>query len=306
MIELKTTRKATTNKSVKFKESPPKSDTLEIIVSKRIYTIFTYYPFFGFFEELLKSLLYAVKVERYILYKEGGENLKLVDSKSHSRLIKNALEDLRKDSTSKPIVADKLLDFTVCGNNKSYLQLNREALTYNMAEEWAYYILSLFTLDVFLDLLTLIILEEKIVFVCTNAPILTHAIYLFTKVLIKPFEYPYPVVSLIPDQEEYLNAPFPVVYGYLKSREELEANKTVKRYKNVYVFFEPEGVEIVSDEDKKKVLNRKSPKLRDRLISKFKKMHRNYPSTTFFNFMQKKQEEFEYPVNIELAREILS
>lgn len=80
------------------------------------------------------------------------------------------------------------------------------------------------------------------VFVCTNATILTHAIYLFTKVLIKPFEYPYPVVNLIPDQEEYLNAPFPVVYGYLKSREDIIEAKLHKKYKNVYVFFEPEGV----------------------------------------------------------------
>ena len=69
-----------------------------------------------------------------------------------------------------------------------------------MAEEWAYYVFSLFTLDVFLDVLTLMALEERIVFVCPNACILTHAIYLFTQVLIKPFEYPYPVVNLIPDQ----------------------------------------------------------------------------------------------------------
>ena len=69
-----------------------------------------------------------------------------------------------------------------------------------MAEEWAYYVLSLFTLDIFLDLLTLMVLEEKMVFVCSNPAILTHAIFLFTNVLIRPFEYPYPVVPLIPDQ----------------------------------------------------------------------------------------------------------
>lgn len=54
----------------------------------------------------------------------------------------------------------------------------------------------------------------------------------------------------------------------------------------------------MSEEDKKKVLNKKSPRLRDRLISKFKKMRKNYPSTSFFSFMQKKHSEFEYPVNI--------
>jgi hypothetical protein len=44
-----------------------------------------------------------------------------------------------------------------------------------------------------------------------------------------------------------LNAPFPVVYGYLKTKEELMSAKTTKRFKNVYVFFEPTGVEIISD-----------------------------------------------------------
>ena len=68
------------------------------------------------------------------------------------------MKDLKEDSTGKAIVTDKLLDFAVCGNNKSYLQLSREALTYSMAEEWAYYVFSLFTLDVFLDVLTLMTL----------------------------------------------------------------------------------------------------------------------------------------------------
>lgn len=115
---------------------------------------------------------------------------------------------------------------------------------------------------------------------------------MFTKVLIKPFEYPYPVVNLIPDQEEYLNAPFPIVYGYLKSKAEVVGAKLPRRFKNVYVFFEPGGVEIFSEEDKRKVLNKKSPRLRDHLISKFKKMRKNFPSVSFFSFMQKQSEDF--------------
>jgi hypothetical protein len=35
-------------------------------------------------------------------------------------------------------------------------------------------------------------------------------------------------------------------------------------------------------------------------------MQRNYPSTSFFGFLSKKTIDFEYPVNIELAREVLS
>lgn len=56
-----------------------------------------------------------------------------------------------------------------------------------MAEEWAYPILSLFTLDIFLEVLTLMMLEEKMVFVCENKTILTYAIFLFTKVMMRPF-----------------------------------------------------------------------------------------------------------------------
>jgi hypothetical protein len=73
--------------------------------------------------------------------------------------MRNAMEELRKEAGTKAIVAGKLLDFSVCGSNKAYLQLSRESLTFCMAEEWAYYVLSLFTLDVFLDLLTLMMLE---------------------------------------------------------------------------------------------------------------------------------------------------
>ena len=69
------------------------------------------------------------------------------------------------------------------------------------------------------------------VFVCENKYILTYAIFLFTKVLMRPFEYPYPVVNLIPDQEEYLNAPFAIVYGYNKSKEEILAAKIHKNAK---------------------------------------------------------------------------
>ena len=68
--------------------------------------------------------------------------------------------------------------------------------------------------------------------------------------------------------------------------------KIPKRFKNVFVFMEPTGVELLCEEDKKKVLAKRSPRLRDRLISKFKKMHRNYPSMSFFSFMNKKSEEF--------------
>jgi hypothetical protein len=35
---------------------------------------------------------------------------------------------------NKPVVIDKLLDLSVSGNNKVYLQLNKDSLTFSMAE----------------------------------------------------------------------------------------------------------------------------------------------------------------------------
>jgi len=62
-------------------------------------------------------------------------------------------------------------------------------------------------------------LEDRVVFICDNSHILTHAIYLFTHVLFKPLNYPYPVVNIIPGNDEtYLHVPFPTVYGLLKKR----------------------------------------------------------------------------------------
>jgi hypothetical protein len=46
-------------------------------------------------------------------------------------------------------------------------------------------------------------------------------VYLFSHVLLKPLNYAYPVVNIVPGID-YLNAPFPVVYGLLKKRKSLE------------------------------------------------------------------------------------
>ena len=66
-------------------------EDLKIGVSQRAYTIFSYYPFFNFFEELIQSLLYSAKIERYIKYKESGESLEVIDSKFHGTMISGML-----------------------------------------------------------------------------------------------------------------------------------------------------------------------------------------------------------------------
>ncbi len=58
----------------------------------------------------------------------------------------------------------------------------------------------MFTFDSFIDLFTLVMLEDRIVFVCENSNILTYTIYLFANILTKPFKYPFPVVNIIPNE----------------------------------------------------------------------------------------------------------
>jgi hypothetical protein len=108
-------------------------------------------------------------------------------------------------------------------------------------------VLSMFTFDTFLDIWTLMMLEDKLVFICENSNILTHTIYLFTNVLTKPLEYPFPIVSIVPshEDEEFLSAPMPIVYGILKKRKSIEDRNILHNFDMTYIFLAPEKVEIV-------------------------------------------------------------
>lgn len=58
----------------------------------------------------------------------------------------------------------------------------------------------MFSAETFLDLFTLLMLEDRLVFVCENSHILTYTIYLFANILPKPFKYAFPVVNIIPNE----------------------------------------------------------------------------------------------------------
>lgn len=90
----------------------------------------------------------------------------------------------------------------------------------------------------------------------------------------QPFNYPYPTVSIIPNQYDYFNVPFPIVYGCLKNQAHLLKEKVTKTYKNVYIFINPSGIQIHSHKNLTKILNRKSAKLRDKLLPEFIKINK--------------------------------
>jgi hypothetical protein len=91
-------------------------------------------------------------------------------------------------------------------------------------DEWIFPIINMFSVDDLLDLWTQLFLDEGkgVVFISENSHILTYTVYLFGSILMKPFSYPYPVVNIVPDDEDFLDSPFPVIYGMFKKRKYVE------------------------------------------------------------------------------------
>lgn len=140
----------------------------------------------------------------------------------------------------------------------------------------------MFTYDTFLDLFTLVMLDDQIVFVCDNSNILSHTIYLFAEILTKPFKYAHPVVTILLDDEDWLHATGPVIYGMLKKRKVVEERRIVERYDKTYVFLSPDKVEVLYAEDRKALLKRRPTKLvmiKD-LFRDLKKSRKKEPRTT--------------------------
>jgi hypothetical protein len=127
----------------------------------------------------------------------------------------------------------------------------------------------MFRVETFIDVFTLMMLEDRIVFICNNSHILTYTIYLFTNILTKPFIYAFEVVSIIPEVE-FLGAPFPVVYGMLRKRKSVEESNIFNDYKNTYIFLSPDNVDIVYTESRKDLLRCRPQKLKNDLTLLFK------------------------------------
>ena len=111
----------------------------------------------------------------------------------------------------------------------------------HFVQDWGLSIFNIFNVDTFLDVFTLVMLEEKVVFVSDNPTILTFTVHLFTQILPRPFHYPYPVINMLPENEGYFETLCPFVYGSLNTKKAIVANKVVERFANVFVFLQREG-----------------------------------------------------------------
>jgi hypothetical protein len=64
------------------------------VVAPRVYCIFSLYPFFSFYEEVLREIVGIVQLERLRLYRENGCALAEVDSHYFLERVKEVYRDV--------------------------------------------------------------------------------------------------------------------------------------------------------------------------------------------------------------------
>lgn len=96
--------------------------------------------------------------------------------------------------------------------------------------EWAYRALRVFERESLYEVYCLVMLEETVCVVCENAYLLTFVIHLLVSLLPRPFHYPYPVVSIV-FEEEFLETPFTTMLGINKPTKWLDSNDALFAHK---------------------------------------------------------------------------
>jgi hypothetical protein len=229
---------------------------VRIVTSSRIYCVFSKYPFFSFYEELIKSMIGLAKTERLVMYRESGCSITEADSHFFLARLKEIYNNINEQIDKWDLKLHKQLDIKMITCQKLSLVLSEENCRNNFIQCWGLPILRMFTVEAFMEVFTLVMLEEKVVFVGENPYLLTYAVHLFTRLLPRPFMYPYPSVNILPNDAEFLNAPFPVVYGLLMSKEKLMQKSIPSKYSNTYIVLNRNTVELISK--KKSVLKKVS------------------------------------------------
>ena len=245
----------------------------EIGVSQRVYCLMSYYPFFSFFADILLSVLNIIKIERLEIYRHKIEDIKQIDSKFQISRIKKIYKHHLKELNTHLVRLNSAYHLNLL-NESSLLSTDAKTITYSESEEWDFQVMSLFSLDTFMDVLTLFLLEDKLFFVCDQSRILTYTVYLVGNLLPRPFKSAFPPVCIIPKEEEFLNVIFPCAYGLLKKSKWLDDNYILQRFKNTYIFISPAGTSITYTENRQDLLRKRPEKLKAELSSYFKEMEK--------------------------------
>lgn len=153
-----------------------------------MYCIFSYFPFFSFFSNILLNLLNLVKLERLEIFRDRIEDIRKIDSRFQLKRIKKLYLRYLKDFNRQPARLDLVYHLNLV-NESLPLKMDRREIIYSESAEWDYQILSLFTLDTFMEVLTLFLLEDKLFFICDQSRILTFAVYFVSTYLCRPFKW---------------------------------------------------------------------------------------------------------------------
>lgn len=133
-----------------------------------------------------------------MIYKHKGENIKETDSLFQLERMKELFSICMHDLNSKKVIFNRSYELKLINQQKLTLLTDWNLAKTYFIEEWVFAIMNMFNCDTFIDVLTLIMLEDRVVFICEHSHILTYTIYLFSSILIKPFIYAFEIVSIIP------------------------------------------------------------------------------------------------------------
>lgn len=93
----------------------------KIFISHRVFCISSYYPFFSFYEEILRRLINIIKMERLTIYKHNNEDISETDSRfQHHKMIELFL-DCIKDLNSRKVIFNRSYELKLINHEKIIL-----------------------------------------------------------------------------------------------------------------------------------------------------------------------------------------
>lgn len=182
--------------------------------NKRVVSVFTYYPFFEFFESLLISIYNALKVEKLGIYQNKLDTVFDVDSNYVVKQLEATYASLVSEINGTLLAPGLDYEFTL---GVDILKISTEG--YRLSDAWLGYwlypILRLFDKNTFYDTLSALLFEDQLIFVCDNQHILSFVIYLFSEICPRPFHYQHTIIYMV-SEWALLDAPTPIVLGVNK------------------------------------------------------------------------------------------
>ncbi|KAL4433492.1 hypothetical protein ABPG74_002889 [Tetrahymena malaccensis] len=250
-------------------------------ITKRAICFLTYYPFVKFFLDIISSLLNQIKMERINFYTQNHEGIKKdsrllarIEQQYFMKLIQNQfygiLEELKNLST--PSINSSIY-LSYKQERFMYYVPGQQSAKYIEAEGSSSIVFSCIAYETFIEIFFNILIEQQMVFVSANPALLSSVILMFYS-LIKPFKWPHPLISILPQNLIHLlDSPIPIFLGLNMSKQEvLEWNLCEKHEQCTFVFLDDFLVEVSSCTNENRELIHKSV-LYNKLLSQTTKLY---------------------------------